>query len=74
MEYLLGVAVSLIVEAIKQYANKNALITYITLLVVSVAGASSYYYFSHTAYWQTILQVLTTAAAFHNLVIRQLDS
>ena len=72
MEYLLGVVVSLIVEAAKKYLNTNTVGTYFILLVVSVLGAAGYYYASHSAYWPTALQILISAAAFHNLVIRQL--
>ena len=72
MEYLLGVVVSIIVEAIKRYSGSNKIATYLILLVVSVAGATGYYYLAHSAYWATIGQILVIAAAFHNLVIRQL--
>ena len=74
MEYLLGVIVSLIVEVAKKYLNSNTAGTYFILLVVSVAGATGYYFLANTSYWATIVEILTTAAAFHNLVIRRLDS
>ena len=74
MEYLLGVLVSLIVQVVKKYSGSNTIGTYAILLGVSVLGAAGYYYASSSAYWPTALQILTSAAAFHNLVIRQLDS
>ncbi len=74
MEYLLGVVVSLVVEAAKKYLNSNTAGTYFILLVVSVAGATVYYYLAHSAYWAIIVEILTIAAAFHNLVIRRLGS
>jgi hypothetical protein len=74
MEYLLGVVVSIIVEATKKYLNANVAGTYFILLVVSVAGASGYYFLAHSTYWSTIVEILTVAAAFHNLVIRRLSS
>ena len=72
MEYLLGVVVSIIVEATKKYLNSNTPGTYFILLVVSVAGATGYYFLAHSSYWATIVEILTVAAAFHNLVIRRL--
>jgi hypothetical protein len=72
MEYLLGVVVSIIVEVLKKYSRSTTVGTYAILLVVSVLGATGYYYAAHSAYWPTALQILTIAAAFHNLVIRQL--
>ncbi|GEM_PF-3453528 len=74
MEYLLGVVVSIIVEVVKRYFQSNTLGTYVILLIVSVAGATGYYYLVHSAYWSTIGEILTIAAAFHNLVIRRLDA
>ena len=74
MEYLLGVVVSIIVEVAKKYLNSNIFGTYFILLLVSVVGATGYYYLAHSAYWTTIAEILTVAAAFHNLVIRRLNS
>lgn len=74
MEYLLGIVVSLLVETSKKYFNTNTAGTYFLLLVVSVIGASVYYFLARSSYWPSILQILTIAAAFHNLVIRQLNS
>lgn len=73
MEYLLGVVVAMIVEAAKKYLDSNVLGTYFILLVVSVAGATGYYFLAHSGYWSTIAEILTIAAAFHNLVIRRLN-
>lgn len=74
MEYLLGVVVSIIVEVAKKKAGTSPLGTYIALLLVSVLGGTVYFFVAHSIYWETIVQVLTAAAAFHNLVIRQLPS
>ena len=73
MEYLLGVVVSIIVEAAKKYFDANIMGTYFLLLVVSLVGATGYYFVSHSVYWATIVEILTIAAAFHNLVIRRLN-
>jgi len=74
MEYLLGVVVSIIVEVAKKYLNANVQGTYFILLVVSVVGATGYYFLAHSTYWSTIAEILTVAAAFHNLVIRRINS
>lgn len=73
MEYLLGVAVSIIVELAKKYFDANTLGTYFLLLVASLLGATGYYFLAHSTYWSTITEILTIAAAFHNLVIRRLN-
>ena len=72
MEYLLGVLVSIIVEVAKKYFNSNTAGTYFILLVVSLVGATGYYFLAHSAYWATSVEILTVAAAFHNLIIRRL--
>ncbi len=74
MEYLLGVIVSLIVEAAKKYFDTNTVGTYAVLLVTSILGASGYYFLTHSAYWTTIAEILTIAAAFHNLVVRRISN
>lgn len=73
MEYLLGVLVSIIVQVYKKLLKTSTVGTYFALLVVSVLGAGVYYYLSFTEYWPTVVKVLTIAAAFHNLVIRQVQ-
>lgn len=73
MEYLLGIVVSIIVEAAKKHLNSNTAGTYFILLVVSVVGATGYYYLTHSTYWVTIAEILIVAAAFHNLIIRRLQ-
>lgn len=72
-EYLLGVVVSLIVEGVKKWLGTNILGTYTVLLVISLIGAAIYHFLADTIYWQSIVQILVTASAFHNLLLRRFE-
>ena len=71
MEYVIGVAVSLVVEALKRYFGVNALGTYVAIACVSVFGAGIYVLLSSSPFWPVIVQVIVTAGAFHNFIIRR---
>ena len=73
MEYIIGIVVSLIVEGVKKWGNTNSFGTIVTLLVLSVAGGAGYVYLASTLYWQTIVTILTAAATFHGLIIKQVQ-
>jgi uncharacterized membrane-anchored protein YjiN (DUF445 family) len=45
----------------------------VALLIVSVIGGWLYTYYVGTNAWQTMIQAFVAAAAFHNLVIRNLE-
>lgn len=68
--YLIGVVVSIIVEVIKRYAGTNKLATLGIVLIVSLVGASGYYYVSKTSFFPELLGILTVAGAFYGLIIR----
>lgn len=74
MDYFLGVAVSLTVEAIKNRYGTNTIGTMLSLLLVSLVGAAGYVYLSSQEYWVTITTVILAASTFHNLVLRQIQS
>lgn len=74
MEYILGVFVSIVVEIFKKTYKTSRIGTYVALLVFSLVSATVYHFALQSVYWETIVQVLTAAGAFHNLVIRQLNS
>lgn len=74
MDYILGVAVSLVVEAIKNYGSTNKVGTMLSLLVLSIVAGMGYVYLSSQDYFPTITAILLSASAFHNLVWRQLQS
>jgi len=73
MEYLLGVVVSLLTQAAKKWGQTDMLGTHLALLSLSIIGASAYVYLSASDLWPAIVQILLTASAFHNLVIRKLE-
>ena len=71
MDYILGVAVSLVVEVIKKKGGLNSLGSMMALLILSVAVGAGYIYLQGTASWPVIAQILVVAAGFHNLVVRR---
>ena len=73
MEYIIGIVVSMIVEWVKKQGNTNSLGTIVTLFILSVAGGAGYVYLASTPYWQTIATILTAAATFHGLIIKQVQ-
>lgn len=74
MEYLLGVAVSLIVEAVKKWINDDTFTTHVVLFALAMAGGGLYVWASAQDFWPTVMQVLVVAAAFHNLVLRKFEA
>lgn len=72
MVYFLGVIVSLIVEAIKRWVGTSTPWTYVCLVLVSLIGGWVYVMFQNSSYWETIVQIVTTAAAFHTLLLKRL--
>ena len=74
LTYALGIAVSLIVQVIKKYFGINGLSTYVALAVISLIGSAIFVYVQHLPFLPIIVQVIIIAAAFHNLLIRQLQN
>ncbi len=74
LTYALGIAVSLIVQVIKKYFGINGLSTYVALAVISLIGSAIFVYAQHLPFLPIIVQVIIIAAAFHNLLIRQLQN
>ena len=70
MEYLLGVVISIIVEFIKKKGDTTSIGTGVVLLGGSLLVAAGFVWLRDSEFWPTIVPILTTAAAFHNLVIR----
>lgn len=73
MEYILGIIVSLIVEGVKKYVKADSFTTHAVLFLLAIVGAGIFVFLSSTDFWPVILKVLTSAAAFHNLVIRKFE-
>lgn len=74
MEYISGIVVSLIVEGVKKHTKADSFTTHLILFVAAIVGAGVFVWLSSTEFWPVILKVLTSAAAFHNLVIRKFES
>ena len=74
MEILIGGLVSLIVEIAKRYLGTSTFGTIVFLGGASLLVSGGLYYFSTFNFWPAFLQIVTSAAAFHNLVIRQLQN
>jgi hypothetical protein len=73
MEYILGVFVSLSVEGLKSKYGADGMRTMTILTLASVGAAVIYAVLSANGYWSTLAQILTTAGAFHNFIIRQIE-
>lgn len=75
MEYALGVFVSLVVEGVKHYSKErwSTFSIYSILALLSILVGVVYVMFADTPYWRAITQVIVTASAFHNLVLRRLE-
>jgi hypothetical protein len=74
MEYVLGVLISLIIQGLKKLGDVGTFETYLVLVAVSVAGAGVYVFLSAQSFWPIIVQIITVAAAFHNLILRRFES
>ena len=73
MEIYIGIAASIVVDFVKKFLKLSTLNTYLLLAGISLAVGASYVYFKDAGYLETVLQIITVSAAFHNLVIRRLD-
>lgn len=73
MDYALGVLVSLIVQGAKKWGKVDGFGTYIILAALSLAVGYVYVLYANTALWQTLVQVVLTAAGFHNLILRKFE-
>lgn len=73
MEIIIGVVVSLIVQAVKKYAGTNTLWTLLSVLILSIVGAVGYSYLQSAGLWTSILPVLTMAGSFYAFVIARFE-
>ena len=72
MEYLLGVGVAIVVEAVKKYGNTEGFGTMIALVVVAALGGWAYQFFLALPFWETAAQGLLYGAGLHNLILKRL--
>jgi len=73
MEYILGVAASLLIQGLKKTLDTNVYGTYLIVLLISVAAAVSYTFMVEAGWWDNVSKILITAGAFHNFIIRPLE-
>lgn len=70
MEYIIGILVSLILQWFKKFAGTSTLGTYSFLAILAIIGSVAYYFLEGTEFWTSLSQILLTAGAFHNFIIR----
>lgn len=73
MEIIIGAAVSLLVQWIKQKTT-NQIETLLVLLAVSLGAAGLYCALVAVGYWETIAKILVIAGAFYTFVIQRFES
>lgn len=73
MEYIIGVIVSLVVQGVKKIAGDNDWLKLAIVLVLSIFASALYYFLKETTFWQTLLQILTTAGATYTFIIRRFE-
>ena len=71
MELLTGVIVSLLAQWFKKLGGLESGKAIGLVLVVSLVGSAVVVYFKDTSWWPTILSVVTYAAAFYGLILKQ---
>ena len=74
MEYILGVAVSLLVQWLKVKMNTDTWTTMLAVLMFSFVGAAGYVLLSHTDFWPVIVQILTVAGAFYAYILQRFET
>lgn len=73
MEYIIGVLASLLAQVTKKYFKTDSVGTQIIVVSVSFLLAALWVIYQDTALWKSFLQVLITAGAVHNFVIRKFE-
>jgi hypothetical protein len=73
MTIIIGAAVSLLVQWIKQKTT-NQLETLLVLLGMSLGAAGIYCALVAVGYWETVANVLIIAGAFYAFVIQRFES
>lgn len=73
MEYIFGVIVSLLAQAMKKSLGTDTLGTYIAVAALSVLAAGAYVFFKDTSLWPVIVQIAVVAGAVHNFILRRFE-
>lgn len=73
MEMLIGVAVSLFIQYVKNVLKLGEYATLGAVLVLSIAAAGIYTVLVNTGLWTSLVPILTTAGAFYTYVIARFE-
>lgn len=73
MEYIIGVAVSLFIQWLKNKLSTSSSQTLGVLLLVAFAAAAFYTIIVSAGFWPVIRDVLITAGAFYAFIIQRFD-
>ncbi|MBS4082934.1 MAG: hypothetical protein KGZ73_05235 [Rhizobiales bacterium] len=73
MEYILGIAVSLVAQGYKKYLGTDTFGTYLAIFALSILAAALFVTLKDTEIWPSIVQVMTVAGAFHNFILRRFE-
>lgn len=69
MEIILGVLVSLVSQVSKKFFGTGEYQTLTTTVILAIVAAAGFTILKHEGYWESLLQVLTTAGAFYTFII-----
>lgn len=69
---VLGILISVVVEAVKRYFGTSTLVTYLVLGGVSLVGGVVYTLLAPTAYWPLVMKALIVSQAIYSLFLKNL--
>lgn len=70
---IIGVAVSMLVQWLKNKYGTDSNKTLIIVLGLSIITGSVYYFIKDTNYYQTILSILAMAGAFYTYILQRFE-
>lgn len=73
MEYIFGALASLLVQWVKVKQGTNKWATMAFLLLVSLGAAGLYQWLYEKGLWEGFMQILITAGAVHNFILRRFE-
>ena len=74
MDIAIGVAVSILVQFLKNYLGTETMGTLLVVLIVSLFGAVFYVYVSPTDFWPTFVQIVTVAGGFYAYILQRFET
>ena len=72
MEYALGVLVSAVVELLKKQLGLSKAMIYLSLLILAIVAATTYYFLKATSVWGTVVTIIITAGSFHSFILKNI--